>query len=362
MGWRGYHLDTPLADALAASIWIEMTKPDGALADPSHRGASSPRRVLVTGATGFVGANLARRLVLEGHDVHIVVRSGRNLWRLAGTEGDLTVHDGSLADRDAVQRIIAEARPEWVFHLAAHGAYSWERDIEAMVATNVVATFAFVQACFDVGIDCFVNTGSSSEYGLKTHPPEESEGIAPNSPYAVTKAAATLFCGYLARERGIPAPTLRLYSAYGPWEEPKRLIPTLLAAADAGQLPPLVDPTIARDFVYVDDVVDAYLLAASRPHTDPGAIYNVGTGVQTTIEQLVTIVRDMLPIVAEPQWGSMPNRAWDTTAWVADPRHIERELGWQPRVDVRSGLGETLAWLRRDPARLPMYRKLAAAP
>jgi UDP-glucose 4-epimerase len=343
-------------------LWIEMMDSDGAPVEADRRDATTSKRVLVTGATGFVGANVARRLLDDGHDVHVVVRSDRNAWRIADIQTDLVIHEGSLTDRETAARIIAAVRPEWVFHLAAHGAYSWERDIEAMVATNVAATFGFVQACLDFGVDCFVNTGSSSEYGLKDHPPQESEGIAPNSPYAVTKAAATLFCGYLARERGIPAPTLRLYSAYGPWEEPKRFVPTLLVAAMEGRLPPLVDPDVARDFVYVDDVVDAYLLAASRPHADPGAIYNVGTGVQTTIAQLVDTVREMLPIDAAPEWGSMPNRAWDTTTWVADPRKIARDLGWRPRVDVSAGMARTLAWLQSDPALVVTYRSLASLP
>jgi UDP-glucose 4-epimerase len=336
-----------------------MMDSDGALVE-ADRGATASKRVLVTGATGFVGANLARRLLHDGHDVHVVVRSDRNTWRIADIRGDLSVHAGSLADRDVVARVLAAARPEWVFHLAAHGAYSWERDTDAMLETNVTATFGFVRACLDVGVDCFVNTGSSSEYGLKDHPPQESEGIMPNSSYAVTKAAATLYCGYLARERGIPAPTLRLYSAYGPWEEPKRLVPTLLVAALEGRLPPLVDPDVARDFVYVDDVVEAYVLAASRPHADPGAIYNVGTGVQTTIEQLVATVRKMLPIEATPQWGSMENRAWDTTTWVADSRKLRTELGWTPRYDVPAGLAATLDWFRNHPERLEHYRRESA--
>jgi dolichol-phosphate mannosyltransferase len=339
-----------------------MMDASGAPVHTDRCGPTPSKRVLVTGATGFVGANLARRLLHDGHDLHVVLRSDRNTWRIADIRADVAVHQGSLDDGATIARIVAAARPEWVFHLAAHGAYSWERDVDSMVATNVAATFGFVRTCLDFGVECFVNTGSSSEYGLKDHPPEESEGIAPNSPYAVTKAAATLFCGYLARERGVPAPTLRLYSTYGPWEEPKRLVPALLVAAMAGRLPPLVDPNVARDFVYVDDVVDAYLRAASRPHADPGAVYNVGTGVQTTIAQLVAIVREMLPIEAAPDWGSMPNRAWDTTTWVADPRKIAADLEWRPRVDVRDGLARTLRWLQSDPSLLPTYRSLASSP
>jgi len=106
--------------------------------------------------------------------------------------------------------------------------------------------------------------GSSSEYGVKDHAPAENEQLEPNSDYAVAKAAATLLASHLGRERGLPVATLRLYSVFGPFEEPDRFIPTLVVHALRGQLPPLVDPAIARDFVYLDDVVEAFLLTAAR--------------------------------------------------------------------------------------------------
>ncbi len=146
-------------------------------------------------------------------------------------------------------------------------------------------------------------------------------------------------------------PTLRLYSAYGPYEEPSRLVPTLIREGLRGRLPVLVDPSVARDFVYVDDVVDAFLAAAARSsRDDPGAVYNVGTGRQTTVQEAVEVARRMLDVAVEPQWGTMPNRLWDTSVWVADNRKICAELGWRPRHTFEEGFRKTVAWFAQNPA------------
>src|SRR5204863_142015 len=154
-------------------------------------------------------------------------------------------------------------QPEWVFHLAAHGAYSWQTDVQQMVKTNLLGTINLVQACLNTGFDSFVNAGSSSEYGYKNHPPSEQELPEPNSHYAVSKVAATLFCQHTSRREGVRIRTLRLYSAFGAYEDPNRLMPTLIGRCLKGEFPPLVRPETARDYVYIDDVVDAFLLAAS---------------------------------------------------------------------------------------------------
>jgi dolichol-phosphate mannosyltransferase len=247
-----------------------------------------------------------------------------------------------------------------VFHLAAHGAYSWQADLEQMIETNIGGTVNLVRAFLASGGEAFVNSGSSSEYGYKRWAPPETEWLEPNSHYAVTKAAATLFCRYEAQDSGLRVVTLRLYSAYGPYEDPRRLIPSLVTRGLRGELPPLVNPDVARDFVYTDDVCDAFLLAASHPTCPPDAVYNVGSGVQTSLRELINVARRVLPFEAEPEWGTMEERHWDTTVWVADNRRIRADLGWQPRVDLEAGLRRTADWFREEPARLAGYERVGS--
>jgi len=316
------------------------------------------KRILITGASGFVGANLARRLIADGHDLRLLLRPQHNPWRLADLNPALFLA-ADLGDAEAVLNAVRSARPDWIFHLAAHGAYPSQRDWSEMLETNVTGTVNLVRAALECGVESFVNTGSSSEYGFKDHAPPEDDVIEPNSDYAVTKATATLYCAFMARAHGARIRTLRLYSVYGPWEEPARLIPTLIVQGLRGRLPPLANPRVARDFVYVDDVCDAYLATAADVEAPNDAVFNVGTGVQTDLAGVVALTRRLLGVTEEPAWGSMPDRSWDTTCWVSDTGRIRQDLGWKPRHSLESGLEATIAWLRSDPTLLARYERVA---
>jgi dolichol-phosphate mannosyltransferase len=305
------------------------------------------KRALVTGGTGFVGANLVRRLLRDGHEVHLLLRAQSDMRRLKDVTADLRRHVAVLADAPSVARSVADARPDWIFHLAAYGAYSWQNDLAAMLQTNVVGSANVVQAGLQHGFEAFVAAGSSSEYGLKDHPPSETEWLEPNSDYGVTKAAATLFCRHTSLRCDVSLTTLRLYSVYGPYEDEGRLMPTLVRHALQGAWPPLVQPGTARDFVYVDDVVEAFL-AAARPDVPRGAVYNVGSGRQTSLRDLVELARGMFGVTTEPPWGSLPPRRWDTTVWVADPAAIATDLGWRARTSLPEGLAALAAWCHGD--------------
>jgi nucleoside-diphosphate-sugar epimerase len=320
------------------------------------------KRVIITGATGFVGANLTRRLLQEGYEVNLLVRPGYTSWRLDAIRPDVRLYQVNLEDPSSVASAVAAVRPDWIFHLAAYGAYSSQKDVHRMVNTNILGTINLLQACLETGFESFVNTGSSSEYGFKDRAPAENEWVEPNSHYAVTKASATQFCRYTAQQHGLHVTTLRLYSVYGPYEEPTRLLPTLIACGMTGKLPPLVDGNVARDFVYVDDVNEAYLLAAKRTDVERGAIYNVGTGVQTTIREVVTVARQLMKITAEPEWGSMPDRQWDTNAWVSNNAKLRNELRWEPRNTFEQGFRLMVDWFQQDPTMEGFYQRAIESP
>lgn len=308
-------------------------------------------RALVTGASGFVGANLARRLVRDGHDVHLLLRPEHKPWRVEGIADRVHVHEADITNADDVRRMMETARPDYVFHLAAFGAYSHQRDLDRMVATNIVGTARLVDAAVEAGVKAFIHTGSSSEYGLKKTAAHEDDRLDPNSDYAMTKGAATHYCRHVAVSHDFNAITLRLYSIYGPWEEPTRLVPVLLTHALRGEWPPLTSPATARDFVYVVDAVEAMLAVAAVPSVPRGAIYNVCSGVQTTLAEVVDTVRSLLTIAAEPRWSTMPPRDWDTDRWVGSPDALAQAVGWRATTPLREGLSRTLDWMR-DPLRL----------
>ncbi len=308
------------------------------------------KRALVTGAAGFIGANLARSLLASGNKVHIICRPESDFWRLDDVRDDLQTHDVSLADLEALQACVKKIKPDWIFHLAAHGAYSWQNDLERIMSTNVLGTANLLNACAKSSCEAFIAAGSSSEYGYKDHPPQEDERVDPNSEYAIAKAAATHLCKLYAQKHSVPTAVLRLYSVYGPYEDKDRLIPTIIAHGLKGKFPPLVDPDIARDFIYVDDTISAFMAAATK-EIKPGSVYNVGTGKQTTLRDVIATARELFGIKQVPQWGSMPNRKWDTSVWVANNEKLKRELCWQPKYSFKEGLTQTKDWYKEQPER-----------
>lgn len=267
----------------------------------------------------------------------------------------MQVHQVDLTDNEAVRHLVLAIKPDWVFHLATYGAYSDQVGIRPMAATNLLGSAALLNASAEAGVQCFLQTGSSSEYGYKDHPALEGEALEPNSDYAITKAAATHYCRLYAKRLDFNAVTVRLYSIYGPFEDPNRLIPTLILHGLRGLLPPLVSPRIARDFVYVDDAVDAILQVAAARSVPRGAVYNVCSGKQTNLKEIVAIAAKLMDIRSEPVWATMPARSWDTDCWVGSPERMAREIGWRATVPLETGIPRIIEWFQANPDLLSFY-------
>jgi nucleoside-diphosphate-sugar epimerase len=303
------------------------------------------KRVLVTGAAGFVGAVLVRRLLALGHEVHVLLKTSSDRWRLAEVEKDVRASDQDLRDEEGLRALLLRIKPEVIYHLAAHGAYPFQTDADAVIQTNILGTWNLLKASAAIDYDVFVNTGSSSEYGWKEFAMRETDLLEPNSYYSVAKCAQTLLCQHFSKTHRKPVTTFRLFSVYGPWEEPSRLIPTLIRRTLAGEDLELVPPETARDFVFVDDVVDAYLRLDELARLS-GEVVNIGTGVQSTIKDVVEAVLEETGARVACHWGKMKPRIWDSTIWVADITKAGRLLHWRPETQLRAGIARTVAWTR----------------
>ena len=299
--------------------------------------------VLITGASGFVGACAARALLRAGHAVHVLLRNPASAWRLAGVP-QLRVHRADLIDADDTRAVVQAVRPKVVLHLATHGAYERQADARAILQTNILGTHNLLEAAAAEGVRLFISTGSSSEYGFKTEPMCETDRLEPNSFYAVAKAAQTHLCGLFNRRTPLAAVVFRLFSVYGPWEEPTRLMPTLIRRARAGLPLEMVAPETARDFVYVEDVLRA--LTAFRVLVSLGGeVINLGSGCQTTLREVVATVLRITVSRSEVRWGAMQARHWDTDRWSADPGKAERLLGWKAEHTLPQGLRRMATWM-----------------
>jgi nucleoside-diphosphate-sugar epimerase len=301
--------------------------------------------ILVTGASGFVGACAVRELLRRGHEVHMLLRPQSNLWRLRPVLKQLHLHPGDVIDAAAVRDVVKDVRPRTVLHLATHGAYESQADSRTILQTNILGTCNLLEAGAEFGVTAFVNAGSSSEYGFKAEPMRETDRLEPNSFYAVAKAAQTHLCQLMARRGPMGVVVYRLFSVYGPWEEPTRLVPTLIRRARDGLPLRMVSPRTVRDFVYVEDVLEALLdlPAAARMR---GEVVNLGSGVETTMGEVVRTVLALLDSRSEVLWGVMPARHWDSDRWVADTYRAKALLNWRPRHTLAQGLARMADWMK----------------
>jgi nucleoside-diphosphate-sugar epimerase len=301
--------------------------------------------VLITGASGFVGACLARDRLTAGDDVHLLLRSSCS-WRLADLDGRYTAHFADLRDGPAVAAAVRAVRPEVVYHLAGHGTLPWQKDRHEILSANLLGTANLLDSLDSHDYQALVQAGSSSEYGHKEGPMHADDRPAPRTAYGVAKAAATMLCQAEAL-RGRPVVSVRIFSAYGPWEDPTRIASYVMGCYARGETPRVTSGWQPRDFIYVDDVV-ALLTAAARLPECRGHILHAGTGVRQTVRDLVEAVASMSGNGARPEYGAEPARSDEPDVWVADISQTTALTGWRPLHDRRSGVERMWDWYRRQ--------------
>ncbi|HEY0005138.1 MAG TPA: NAD-dependent epimerase/dehydratase family protein [Pyrinomonadaceae bacterium] len=300
--------------------------------------------VLVTGAAGFVGANLARELDRRGALVHALVRQETDCWRLAGISERLKLYKVDLTDSVELQTIVSLIRPEIIFHAAVQRAESSAQARRETLEANIIGTFNLLEATAAHDYERFVHLGSSMEYGHHESSLKETSCLEPVLFFSATKAASTLLCQQAARA-GRPIVTLRLFSVYGYWESPQRLVPTAIMAALYNRELSLTARGYRRDFIFIEDVLQACLLAAETQGA-VSQIINIGSGKQWTNEELIRLVESVTGRQIKLCEDSYPARASDTTHWVADIDKAHEVLGWEPAHSLEAGLKKTCDWLK----------------
>ncbi|MGO9914805.1 MAG: NAD-dependent epimerase/dehydratase family protein [Isosphaeraceae bacterium] len=298
--------------------------------------------ILVLGASGFVGANLMRLLLAVRPDV-CGTTSRKPAWRLDDVRDEHVAMVDLLIESD-LGALLDLVEPRTVFNCVAYGAYSFETDSQLIYRTNFQFITRLLPRLEARSIASYVHAGSSSEYGDNAAGPRERDPAAPNSDYAVSKVAAANLIHYYGKRRGFPCANLRLYSVFGPLEDSARLIPNLVRHGMRGRFPEFVNPTISRDFVYVDDVSEAFIDAAlNLAANDYGESFNIGTGSKTTIGDVAETARRLFDIAAEPVFN-MSKRPWDVPDWYANIDKTRERLKWKPRTTFEQGLRKTIHW------------------
>jgi dolichol-phosphate mannosyltransferase len=301
--------------------------------------------ILVIGASGFIGANLVKHILRERNDCYAVV-SRMPAWRLEGIPQDKVIVADLLVPGSQAE-LISTLNPLTILDCAAYGAYSFQNDAALIYKTNFDRVTELVKVLADRPGVVYIHAGSSSEYGDRCAAPTEDSFLAANSDYAVSKAAVSHLLWYYGQKKKLACCNLRLYSAYGPLEDPSRLIPALAMEGLKGKYPPFANPNISRDFVFIDDICQAFFQAAtSLKESHFGHSFNVGSEVKTTLADIAAVAKSVFQIKEDPQFATFENRAWDVEDWYANSRKIESAIGWKASTGFKDGFVKTVEWVK----------------
>jgi len=304
--------------------------------------------VLITGASGFIGSHLARRLVREGARVTALVFPDCPRTRLSDIEEKIAIYPVDIRDGSTLMKLMEKIKPRKIFHLA--GITSVDRSpskLDRTLSVNLGGTLNLLRALARIEYDAFICTCTAEAYGKNQPPFREEMALDPQSPYSLSKAAATLACKTWANSFGARVTVLRLFLVYGPGQEEERFLPHLIKSGLTQQPLRMTPGEQTREYTYIDDVIDSFLLAAEKGR-GRGEVINIGTGREISLRDLVTMVESILgrPVVRSGE--PLPYRKNEIWRIIGDHSRAAEELKWHAVTDLEIGLKKTIDWYRKQ--------------
>ena len=302
-------------------------------------------RVLLTGATGFVGSHVLARLLRDGeHSVACIVRAGSDPWRIANLLDRVTLIEGDLARSDQLTEPVGRFSPQVVLHLAWDEVAARERS-PMLQLDNVQHTVELVKLAPAVGASHFIGVGSQAEYGPCLQCIEEQQPTRPTTFYGTAKLCAGLLAERASQALGLRFAWLRLFCAYGPMDAPSCLVPTVGRALLRGERPATTRGEQLWDFLYVGDAAEAIHAVSVSPSAS--GVFNLGSGRTYTVRSVIERLRDLIRPGAELGLGDLAYHADQVMHLEANVGRLRRATGWDAATDLDTGLSRTVAWLRR---------------
>lgn len=309
--------------------------------------------VFITGAGGFIGRHLVKKISALGAKVHLLLKQPPNpaelkAWKKEwGGKASLSFYYADISDRKRISKIVRRVRPERIFHLAGSSPSSEKSGIRECMETNILGTLNLLESAAKQDLRSFVFASTTELYGRNPLPFKEQQKIQPASPYALSKACGEYCCQFFLKCSGVPTIILRISPVYGPTlKEDRFLMKVFLSAMNpTEQELKLTSPSDRRDFIYIEDVVNALLLSSLIPKAT-GQIINVGNPTAPSLQEIIRFISSLTGKEPRVRWGAVPPSPLLQDHQQSDIRKAKKILGWKPAISMREGLKKMYHWLQ----------------
>lgn len=302
------------------------------------------KSILITGGNGFIGAALVNKLISQNLFVYIFSHTNEFNWRIQN-KNNYKLYILDIRNKSEVENYIKEIKPDIIFHLA--GYVNPERDLNVThesYSINLIGTQNLILSLMNHDYELFINTGTSDEYGYNITPFKENQRERPVSPYSASKVASTYFCEMVSKIYNKPIITVRPFLAYGPTQIARLLIPWLIYSGIEKKKLLLTPCEQTRDFIYIDDLVDAYIcLALNVKKVWNAGIFNIGSGKEIKILRVVNLIREKINN-AQFIVGGKKYRPAESMHFYSSIKKITKTIGWKPNWSIENGIEETVKW------------------
>lgn len=304
-------------------------------------------KVLVTGGTGFIGSNLIDRLINDGYDVYALIRpnSLNGIKRLEKYKNINFIHSSS---KDLLE---VEDLPKFdiCFNLASYGVDYRQQNISEMIDGNIKFTLDIIDFCNKNKTKIMIHTGSCFEYGINdsTKPLKESDDLNPHSLYAASKVASVILSNTYAKLKKVRMVTVRPFGVYGANEGMHRLVPQLVDCVINNRKLDMTNGEQIRDYLFVEDLIDAYIKLATDSNVKYYEVYNVCSSEEISIKQLVNTICEISDYdISNFNFGNIPYRDNEVMYFVGDNSKIYEAVNWKPKTSLHDGLKLTIEWYK----------------
>ena len=309
------------------------------------------QRILITGGTGFIGSNLIRKIISSNNKIYSINRNVKNCWRVTDIQGKINMIKTDLTNRNNLEKVIKKINPDIVFHLASYGVNNSEKNFSKILNTNAIGSYNLFSILAENRPKKIINVGSVFEYGQLKHKGGFSEEDCSNpfTKYGMSKNYQTNLANYFVNSKSLPIVTLRLFTPFGMYENKNRLVSQMMISKIKNQKMVISSAKSTRDFVFIDDVIDAFVKASKKKNIE-GEIFNIGLGKSHSVEQIVNFMNKLSESKTEIQIKNVPVNDYDILGGkgYASILKAKKILNWSPKNSIEEGLAKTFSWYKKN--------------